>query len=147
MRISCGACKVSVHKKQRGIPDETVCRVFAAPVIAWFRPDADVVKIGAPALRWQCATCLLQAWIIGSNMLFQSIGKSFRASFLAGLKSGFCFIPLVCILPRLWGINGIILAQPLADVITAAVTVPFIVPFMNELSKSERKTVSESGKV
>ena len=124
-----------------------VMAVFASPVIAWFRPDADVVRIGAPALRWQCATCLLQAWIIGSNMLFQSIGKSFRASLLAALKSGVCFIPLVCILPKFWGINGVILAQPLADVITAAVTVPFIVPFMRELREAEQKAARNYKKV
>ena len=66
-------------------------------------------------------------------MLFQSIGESGRASFLSALRSGLFFIPLIVILPRLIGLRGIQLAQPIADVLASLVTIPFIIQFFSKL--------------
>ena len=45
-----------------------------------------------PALRYQCVAMFLQPVIIVTNMMFQSIGKSGRATFLACCRQGVCFI-------------------------------------------------------
>ena len=66
------------------------------------------------------------------NMLYQSIRKSGIASFLALLRSGAVFIPVLIIASSVAGLDGIITAQPISDVLTALISVPFIVMFMKK---------------
>ena len=77
----------------------------------------------------------LQPVIIVTNMMFQSIGKSGRATFLACCRQGVCFIPLILTLPRIWGLSGIELCQPIADGLTFCISVPFLLPFLKELKE------------
>ena len=79
----------------------------------------------------------LQPFIIVTNMMFQSIGKSGRATFLACCRQGFCFIPLILTLPRIWGLTGVELCQPIADVLTFCISVPFLVVFLHQLGESK----------
>ena len=88
-----------------------------------------------PALRYQCVAMFLQPVIIVTNMMFQSIGKSGRATFLACCRQGVCFIPLILTLPRIWGLSGIELCQPIADGLTFCISVPFLLPFLKELKE------------
>ena len=97
---------------------------FAGEVVGEFRRDAAVIAVGTPALRWQLVTFPLLATIIVSNMLLQTIRKPIRANILAAARSGLFFIPLVVVLPRLFGIVGLEVSQALADVCAFAITVP-----------------------
>lgn len=92
--------------------------VFAPQVITFFRNDPEVIAIGSRAFRWQCLTLPLGAVMTFANMLFQSLGKSWRASFLAVCKQGLCFIPVVLVLPRRFGLSGLVVSQTVADLLT-----------------------------
>lgn len=94
--------------------------LFAPDIVALFRNDPAVVEIGKTALRLQCVTFPLASVIVLSNMLLQTIGSVWRASVLALLRQGIAFIPLVLLLPHAFGITGIQLAQPLADLASLA---------------------------
>lgn len=112
---------------------------FAQPIIAWFRDDPEVIAVGTAALRWQSAASFFMAASFASNMLFQSIGKSRAALFLASLRSGIFFIPLIEILPHILGISGIEIAQPAADIGAAAVGLVFAVRFVRSLPEDVRE--------
>ena len=114
-----------------------LCMLFSVPIIQWFRDDPEVIAVGAAALRWQSISCLTSSFSIASNMLFQSTGHSRQASILALLKNGILFIPLILLLPSFLGVTGIELAQPLADLITALLTIPVVMPFLRSLSMDE----------
>ena len=94
--------------------------IFAPELIALFRNDPEVVAVGARALRLQCATFPLTGWVVFSNMTLQTIGDTGPATLLAGARQGVFFIPAVLLLPRLMELWGVMLAQPLADVLTFA---------------------------
>lgn len=94
--------------------------LYAPGIVALFRNDPAVVEIGRTALRLQCITFPLASVIVLSNMLLQTIGSVWRASVLALLRQGIVFIPFVLLLPRAFGITGIQLAQPLADIVSLA---------------------------
>ena len=94
--------------------------LFAPDIVALFRNDPAVVEIGKTALRLQCVTFPLASVIVLSNMLLQTIGSVWRASVLALLRQGIVFISLVLLLPHAFGITGIQLAQPLADLASLA---------------------------
>ena len=112
---------------------------FSRNIIMLFRKDEDVVAIGSAALMWQCAACLFQPCSVSANMLFQSIGKSGRAAFLASLRSGAYFIPLILILPVFFGITGIEIAQPIADLLSFVTSMPFLIAFLKKLPRENEE--------
>ena len=113
----------------------TACWFNAETLIRLFRDDPEVTAVALPAFRFQCFAMLLQPVIVVGNMLFQSIGKAGRATFLACCRQGVFFIPLILTLPRLFGLFGVEICQPIADVLTFFVTVPFLFPFLHKLVK------------
>ena len=104
--------------------------LFPAPIVGIFRDDPAVIEIGAKALRFQCIAVVLQPFSVTSNMMFQSIGHSKEASFLALLRSGLYYIPALLVLPLFLGLTGIQSAQMVADMLTTLTCIPFVVKFM-----------------
>ncbi len=109
--------------------------LFAPQLIGLFRNDPEVIRCGTWALRFQCLTFPLQGWIVSSNMLQQSIGRTVPATFLSVARQGFFFIPAVLILPALWGLTGIQLAQTVSDALTFACAVPIQLYVLRTLEK------------
>ena len=106
-------------------------------VIRLFRDDPDVVAVGVPAMHYQLLSIVVVPVSFIGNMLFQSIGKSGRALFLSCLRNGLCYIPVLLILGPLLGLLGIQIAQPIADVITACITLPFFLSFLGKLKRGQ----------
>lgn len=68
------------------------------------------------------------------SSLFLALGKGTAGLLLGSCRQGLCFVPVILILPEFWGINGILYAQPAADVISAMITVCMAVHFHRELT-------------
>lgn len=111
--------------------------VFAEPIVRFFRDDPTVLAIGTRALRFQSASLVCLPMTVTSNMLFQSTGKSVRATFLAMTRSGLFFIPAILILSRLWGLTGIESSQAIADLLAALVSLPISLSFLHSIPKDE----------
>ena len=122
----------------------TACWFNAETLIRLFRDDPEVTAVALPAFRYQCFAMLLQPVIVAGNMLFQSIGKSGRATFLACCRQGVFFIPLILTLPRAFGLLGVEICQPIADVLTFFVTVPFLFPFLRQLVRMDEAEAAEA---
>ena len=71
-------------------------------------------------MRAQLLLLPTQAFVIVSNMLMQSTGRALFASLLAVSRQGLFFVPLIFLLPSLWGLRGILLAPAAADALTFA---------------------------
>ena len=106
--------------------------MFPGPVVQLFRDDPRVVEIGSRALRFQCIAVVMQPFSVTANMMFQSIGRSKEASFMAMLRSGLYYIPSLLILPLFLGLTGIECAQMVSDILTTLTGIPFVVWFMRE---------------
>jgi len=105
----------------------------AAAMRLFIAADPEVVAIGAKALRLQCLTMPILTLGVMCNMTFQSIGKSWTATFLSSLRQGVYFLPLILVLPRLLGLIGVQATQPIADVFTFATCLPLIIRFFRQL--------------
>ena len=114
--------------------------VFAPRLIAMFRDDAQVIVYGSAALRYQCITMCLHGWVVMSNMMQQSMGKTVPATFLSVARQGLFFIPLVWILNACWGLTGIQLTQPMADAITFLCAVPIQLQVLRNMPQKDGKT-------
>ena len=113
------------------------CYANGEALVRLFRDDGAVTAIALPAFRWQCAATLLQPVLVCSNMLFQSVGKAGRATFLSCCRQGIFFIPLILTLPRAFGLAGVQYSQPIADVLSFVVAVPFMAQFLAELDRMD----------
>lgn len=113
--------------------------LLAAPlVIGLFADgDPDVLSIGVFAMRAQCIGLLFQPIGTGINMTFQSIGRTWESTFLSLCRQGIYFLPLIWLLPRLWGLTGVELTQPLSDLLTCATAIPFQILFFRQLKTLE----------
>ena len=109
--------------------------IFAPQFIHLFRDDAAVVAVGAPALIFQAITFPFNSWIVMSNMMLQSAGRAASASILASARQGLTLIPLVLILSHFFGIPGIQLAQPIGDLLTVFIAIPFTFSFLKSLNR------------
>ena len=112
--------------------------LFAEPIVTLFRKDdIDVIRIGTLALRLQCIVFPFGAWIVMCNMMLQSIGKAVRASIVAAARQGLFFIPLILILPRIFGLFGVQVCQTVSDVFSLMLSIPFGLSVLNEMKKEE----------
>ncbi|MBT9776462.1 MATE family efflux transporter [Clostridium sp. MCC353] len=113
-----------------------VAFIFSRPIITSFRrEDLKVIEIGTLALRLQLLTMPFQAGVIMVNMLTQSIGYGFRASLVAMGRQGLFLIPSLIILPEIFGILGLQMAQPIADLLTFVLAFVIVVGILKELGQ------------
>lgn len=103
-----------------------VILVFAKPITAVFTTDPEIIKDTPGALRWVFAASPIIAIQLIGAAYFQAAGKATRALLLTLSKQGFFLIPLVFILPRYYGIFGVWIAFPIADVLSTIVTGLFL---------------------
>ena len=102
------------------------------PVMIWFRDDPEVVAIGSAMLRFLCVTIPLMGFSTYVNQLYQSLGFAAGATFLASCRQGIFFVPLVFLLPALFGITGIEATQAGADLLTFFISIPFLIYFFRK---------------
>ena len=106
--------------------------LLAEKIVYLFQKSEAVVEIGTFALRCSCVGVLFMALSVPVNMLYQSIRKPGMSSFLSMLRSGLMFMPTLLITTKLWGITGIQISQPAADIATGLISIPFIVIFLRK---------------
>lgn len=92
--------------------------IWAPEVISLFRDDNEVIRIGAFALRAQCAILFTHGLVTCTILYLQAVGRAFLGTVLAAARQGFFFLPLVFLLPMRFGLLGLCLAQPAADALT-----------------------------
>ena len=110
--------------------------IFAEDIMKVFRKeDLEVIVIGAFAIKMQCLALPTHPMIVVSNMTLQIVGKSWQGTFLSAARQGIFFLPLIIIFSQAMGLIGIQITQPVADVLTAICTVPFMILFFKEIKQ------------
>lgn len=100
--------------------------LFAPQIVALFRAeDPALIAIGAVTLRWQCAAFPLVGLFTATGMLFQNIRMTFPATLLSICRNGLFFLPAILLLPLWLGLQGVQMAQAVADVLTFILAVPY----------------------
>ncbi|EIA09915.1 MATE family efflux transporter [Flavobacterium frigoris] len=104
---------------------------FAQPIVAVFTTDSKVIAETPNALRWVFAASPIIAIQLIGAAYFQAAGKAKKALFLTLSKQGFFLIPLVLILPNFFGIFGVWVSFPIADILSTIITGYFLKKEMN----------------
>ena len=116
--------------------------IFSGNIIQMFRKDdLEVIRIGTLALRLQLLTMPLQGLVVmGGNMTPQSIGYGIRATIVSTARQGWLLIPiLLCTVP-VFGVLGIQMAQPIADVGTFILAAVVTKGIFKDLDRKKAET-------
>ncbi len=112
--------------------------ILAPFIVGLFVSDDPMVGVyGVKALRYQCLAMPLLPLGVVCNMTFQTIGRSWTATFLSSLRQGLYFIPLIYILPHFFRLTGLLGAQPAADILCFITNIPFAICFIRSLPKED----------
>ena len=107
----------------------------ADKIVQIFISDAEVIKYGAQMLK----ALMLSGPVIGVMFVFsfsfQAMGKAIQALILSVSRQGFVFLPVIIIASKIWGLDGIIFAQPIADI--ASLLLAFIM-FLQIIEKAKK---------
>ena len=90
--------------------------VFARPLTMVLSRNTEVINIGTEILRLQCFSLPFMAYFATSSMLMQNIGKYYSSLVISISRQGIFYIPLLFVLPFVFGQKGLYMAQPAADV-------------------------------
>ena len=113
--------------------------LLSGDIVAVFRAnDPIALEIGTKAMQWQIITFPVMSWVVMGNMMLQTMGRVVSATVLSISRNGLSFIPAVLILPAIFGLDGVLLAQPVADIVALILAIPVTVKVLNELSKGDK---------
>ncbi len=133
--------------------------LIAAAAFGFARPITSLVAGASPkaaeialiAFRAQLVTLPLLAWVTLVNMALQNIGYTAKATLIALARQGLTFAPTVLLLPYLMGkmglapLLGLELAQPAADLLALAISLPVGIGLIRDLR--EKEAAKKSGEV
>ena len=122
-----------------------VMAVFSMQIISQFtKGDTQMILVGQKSLFANGITFILFGFYTVYSSLFLALGKGAAGFFLGACRQGVCFVPVILLLPMVWGMNGILYAQPIADVISVVITVFMALHLHRELSMAEKQVMSNS---
>lgn len=117
--------------------------IFSTQIMALFtKNDIEMIQVGSTALRASGLSFMLFGFYTVYSFLFLVLGKAKEGCFLGACRQGICFIPIILILPSIWGLNGILYAQPIADILSAVVSAFMAVHIHRELSVEKSHVLS-----
>lgn len=111
--------------------------IFSTQIISAFTDgNAEMISVGAKSLRANGISFILFGFYTVYSSLLLALGKGAAGFFLGACRQGICFVPVILLLPALCGLNGILYAQPIADAVSAIITVLMAIRLHRELAKS-----------
>ncbi len=114
--------------------------IFAPAVVNLFRDAEPTVKrLAVTILRFQCAACFVNCWVVPSNMTQQTMGWMGSASVLAMARQGLFMIPMVLLLSHFFGLFGLQIAQPVSDLLTLCLAIPLQIRVLRHLRQPDRE--------
>lgn len=110
-----------------------VLSVFDRQLMRFFIQDEKVVALGAGMLRVQLLSLVCVAIVMVTTCTFQSTGKALGAFVLSISRQGVILAVTLAVGSRLFGYDGVIAAQAVADLVTALMAVVLFVVMLPEL--------------
>ena len=117
-----------------------VLTIFSKGIISQFtKGDLEMVRVGTQSLRINGISFILFGFYTVYSSLFLALGKGLAGFILGACRQGICFVPVILILPIFGGINSILYVQPIADVLSAIITIFMALHLHKELALTKQK--------
>lgn len=112
--------------------------IFSTGLMSLFtKDDMEMIRIGSIALKANGLSFMFFGFYTVYSFLFLVMGKAKEGCILGACRQGICFVPVILVLPRLLGLNGILYAQPIADVLSALMTIVMARHLHQELAAAQ----------
>jgi len=108
---------------------------FTEPLIRIFNSDPELVSVATKGMHIFLGVLPVIGFQIISANYFQAVGKAPKAIFLSLLRQVIVLIPLLFILPKLFGLTGVWFAGPIADLTASIVTALFLIREIRHLDE------------
>ncbi len=115
------------------IAPKTVVGMFGKPTNIP-NPD-DYWEFACKTFRIFLALLIFTCTIKMSSIFFQAVGKPIFAVLTSLIRDVICFVPLICILPIFYGIDGVLFSAPIADLIAMIITIILTLLFFAKIKK------------
>lgn len=113
--------------------------VFSTQIISQFaNGNGEMISVGQKSLVANGLSFFLFGFYTVYSSLFLALGKGTAGFFLGTCRQGICFVPIILLLPAIWGMSGILYAQPIADIISAIITVFMVFNLHRKLLMEEK---------
>lgn len=149
-----------INKLYRSILLCTVAVGAIATILFEAAPDAIVGMFGKPTnipnpddywefarktFRIFLALVIFTCTIKMSSIFFQAVGKPVFAVLTSLIRDIICFVPLICVLPIFYGVDGILASAPIADLLAMLVTAGLTVAFFIGIKRMAAKSCATNG--
>ncbi len=116
-------------------------RLFPAQLVGVFnKTDKDLLSFGVKAIGIFLIFLPIIGFQIVSANYFQAIGKPRHSAFLSLSRQVLILIPALLLLPRFFGLNGLLMAGPTADITSSMITGMFLLRELKHLDAKHEAT-------
>ena len=117
---------------------EIILLGFPHVFVRAFTDDAEVIRLTVWGVRILQSTFAIIGFQIVGTVTFQALGFAGPALFLSLSRQVIFFIPSLLVLPRFFGVAGVFLSYPVADVCACFVTLALLIFYRGRFKKLER---------
>ncbi len=114
-----------------------VGEVFPEQCVRLFTTDQTLIDLSVHAMRITMVTFPIIGYQMVIANFFQSIGKAKVSIFLSLSRQLLFLIPMLLVLPSLYGVDGVWYSMPVADTISSVVTAIIMALFMRRINKQK----------
>ncbi|TCO69235.1 MATE family efflux transporter [Marinisporobacter balticus] len=107
--------------------------LFANQIVSLLSNDTNVIAIAEKALKANTIMFFTFGFQFAYSTLYLSIGRALWGGVLNIGRQGLFLIPVILLLPKFFQLNGVIYAQPVADIITTIITIVLAIKIEKEL--------------
>ncbi len=123
----------------------TATRLFPETLIGFFGKEEEFLEFGITAIKvWMMMLPVLGIQIIGA-LYFQAVGRPRISLILTLSRQILILIPMILILSKLFGMDGILAAAPISDAVSFLVTGAFLLVELKRLNGLiEQKSIGKN---
>lgn len=124
-----------------GISLTAVYFALTQQIVNVFINDTMVIEAGIRMLRALMVSSPVIGILFVFNFSFQAMGKAIPSLALAVSRQGFVFLPAIILLDTFFGLEGIVLAQPIADYVSILIALCMFLYMSKGFKNMERRSV------
>ncbi|MGL5084362.1 MAG: MATE family efflux transporter, partial [Clostridium sp.] len=120
-----------------------ITQMFPEKIIGMFNKDPELMAVSVRGVKMYLLMLPLIGIAIPGSDFILAIGKAKLAMGLSILRQVVILIPVMLILPKFIGLDGVWIAQPISDFISVAITATVVILQMKSVGKEKSNSKSE----
>lgn len=119
-----------------------VAELCPSVCVRLFTSDAKLIEMSDNGLRILMAAMPIVGYQMVITNFFQSIGKAKISIFLSLSRQLLLLLPLLVILPPMFGVNGVWMSMPLSDTLSALLALVMMTKYMRQFKRQHKQMIA-----